>query len=135
MEFNDNSIRLNPHSYLSGAVDRRDMLVRSLGDSGGALNVTIPTGGYDCATRSTSTMWSYTIDTSKSYILTITNRYQGTPYATSVYSIINGTLANINNIDISVSGTTATLLGTSLTVTGSGTSSSKYHDITLVQLN
>lgn len=103
--------------------------------SGGALNVTIPTGGYACVTRSTSTMWSYTIDATKSYILMVGNRYEGTPYATNIYSIINGVLTNINNIDISISGTTATLTGTTLEVKGSNTSSSRYHDITLVQLN
>lgn len=111
-------------------------LVRATsGSGGGVLNVTIPTSGYACVTRSTSTMWSYTIDATKSYILIVGNRYEGTPYATSIYSIINGVLTDINNIGISISGTTTTLTGTTLEVKGGSTSPSSYHDITLVQLN
>ncbi len=101
--------------------------------SGGAINPTL--SDHYTGTRVSGTMKTFTVDTSKSYVLTMTYRYNDSSavYRTNVYSLVNGTLTDLTNTSEST-GLTASISGTTLTVTGSGVASVMC-DITLVQLD
>ena len=113
------------------------MLMKQL--TGGTVGgVTINPALFDhyTGTRVGGTMKTFTIDTSKSYVLTMTYRYNdssGTTYRTNVYSIVNGTCTDLSNTS-SATGLTASLSGTTLTITGGDTSSVRC-DISLIQLD
>ena len=106
----------------------------NFGELGGAqINPTL--SDHYTGTRVSGTMKTFTVDTSKSYVLTMTYRYNDSSsvYRTNIYSIVNGTLADLTNNSTST-GLTASISGTTLTVTGSGVASVMC-DITLVQLD
>lgn len=111
------------------------MRVRATNASGGggAINPTL--FDHYTSTRVGGTMKTFTIDTSKSYVLTMTYRYNDSSsvYRTNVYSVVNGTLADLSNTS-DKTGLTASLSGTTLTITGSGTTTIMC-DISLIQLD
>ena len=107
--------------------------IRAFSAIGGGI-VTPTFYDHDTKTRTGTTMKTFTIDTSKSYVLVMTYRYASdTTYRTNVYSVVNGTLADLTNTS-DKTGLTASLSGTTLSVVGSGVSSVPC-DISLVQLD
>lgn len=98
---------------------------------GGQLNPTL--ADHYTGARTTSTMKTFTIDTSKHYILVLTYRYNDTTYRTTTYYVADGACTLFGGTQ-STTDLTPTLSGTSLSVSG-GTASSVNNDLSLIQLD
>ena len=83
--------------------------------------------------RTTSAMKTFTIDTSKHYILVMTYRYNDSTYRTTTYYVADGACTLFGGTQ-STTDLTPTLNGTSLSVNG-GTASNVNNDLSLIQLD
>lgn len=112
-----------------------NIMCHKASSGGGAISTSVT---HDTMRRTAGVMKSYTIDASKSYVLTICFRYNGDStniYRSVAYSVVNGVLTDLTNT-AATTGCSATLTdsGTTLNVIGDS-AASYWHDITLVQLN
>ena len=98
---------------------------------GGALSPILADGSQ--VTRTSGTMKTYTIDSSKDYILICCLRIADTTYRTNSFYIHNNTLEELDN-PASSTALTVSISGNTLTVSGQN-SNSYNNDLTLIQLN
>ena len=105
-------------------------LYRCASGGGGALN---PTYDSNSASVKRGTTKTFTVDTSKRYILIVTYKYNDSTYRTCTVYVNKGTLEYINE-NAAATGVTISINGTTITISSSSTSNN-YYDMTLIKLD
>ena len=96
---------------------------------GGSIN---PTYDSNSASVKRGTTKTFTVDTSKRYILIVTYKYNDSTYRTDTRYINKGTIEDIHNWS-EATGATISISGTTISITSSSTN--YYLDITLILLD